>query len=401
MSDHSFSNGQSLTLPTARTVISPYDSNLRFNRIVDHDRKNNDPSKIVYSIAALDILKAVEADQLDQLFKITLAGRQMRSGISMWDTLFNNASRQSLTACIFTAQNDFSPIPQDRVPVVSKYLDFSMSVSRVHLSQVIPGDRVGIAVRDISKEVVYVLLYILEDVCSVTATQTDDDGRSSLIAAINAKMEHAIRIDESTGDMVVVDMEEGNEYNKELATPFVQGLYDTVYDIVKSYSWKPHLLPITPNAFKREELEARLIEQVAKIDELQVSYTEFEDACRAAYQRAKHRGVSGSSKDRRRPKARGESGNQPAPVKQTPPPPIVEIVSLDNKRFIAKLDGDSNPTGISYSFDVESMGNRVVTETFLLNKDLDRANIGESSKLLVLGDQFGPNAYLRYFSLNF
>lgn len=390
-----FSSGQSLALNLqGQKNVQPYDSTLRFNRIVE--RKDNDPTATIYSIDPNAFLKALEHDRLPELFKITLAARPARNGVGIWDTLFNSAPNQGMTGCILLANNDYQPIGQNRVVITSKFLNFSMRVSRVALNQVETGDRIGIAINDIAKGLIYILLYVIEDVCTIPSPEKDDEDRPSLLSAVNVKMEHALRVNYD-GSNTLVNMEEGTVYDQDKAQVFVQWLINVVGDVPSSYPFKPHFLPVNLPAVKRTELEARLQEDVARATP--ISYQDIEALSREAYQRAKplktnnpQKGNQQNGNTRRRPAARPRPGNEL---------PIVEVVTTSEYVYL-KLDDKSNPDNQIYRLDRHDVLDQSVTETFLNNKDLANVLISESNRVFELSDAvFGEGSYLRYFTLNF
>ena len=385
MNMFSFSNGTTTTIDisnqkTPREVVQPYIQDLRFNKIVENKR-NNDPSTIIYSIDHVEFLKSLKNDQLEDLSKITLACRPTRDGVGIWDTLFNSNNRQAITACILTAQHDFSPIPQNRVVVTSQFLNFSMTVSRIHLSQVVKGDRVGIAINDMIRQITYVLFYIVEDKCVVRSNIEDVDEIKTVVPAVNLRMEHAVRSDYE-GNATIVSVNEESSFNDN-AIPFMTWLMDTVYDIPGSYSWKPHFLPLFVKSFERDTIEDRLVAENTNASI--VSYTEFENKCRKLYRQAKQN---------RNIKTREQSDTNRSPIKL----PIIEVVSFEDN-YQVKLDDDR---GSVFIFQKDSLGNQLFTETFLTNQDIKGVVIDESSKLFILSpSKFGENVYLRYFTLNF
>ena len=384
-----FSEGRTTTLVTAHhntftRSIQPYDSTLRFNKIVSS--RDSDPSSFIYSIDPSAFLKVLESDQLKDIITITLAGCPVRNnGVGLWDTLFDSSVKHSMSACVLTAQKDYTPIPQNRTVVASQFLNFSMPVSRVHLSEIVVGDKIGIAINDLTQQLTYILLYTVDERCSVTSTVRNDEGRTSLIPAINLRMEHAIRMDYE-GSATVVDIDEDHPMDP-LAVPFMTWLADTAYDVSQSYPWKPHFIPSIPESFNRELIEERLEKEAPQAKE--VSYSDFEQACRNLYQSFKQQRPAAPVAARRRPKAKTR-GDVRIPL------PRMEVITFANS-FRVKLENDE-----IYAFSKESLGYQNVSETFLMNKDLENIVIEESPKVLILSpSKFGENAYLRYFTLSF
>lgn len=393
MQDRSFSSGRPVLFDLNRPFnVKPYDSSLSFNRIVDAG-KPTDPTSAIYSIDATKILKLLEVDNIDQLFKITLACRPTRNGVGMWDTLFNSANRQAMNACVFAASNNFKPLPQHRVAVVSQHLNYSMLVSRIQLNQLFVGDRVGISINDISKGLVYILLYTIDDVVNVSSPSTSESDRSYMIPGVNLTMDHALRID-NDGNVTVVDMQEDKEFDNTSTTPFVQWLADTVYNIVDAYPWKPHFLPYIANSLDREVIETRLIKEKETAKE--ITYANFLELCQDVYRKSKGRVVTSGNNIRKRPGAK-DTG---APRKQIKLP-VVEVATVGGT-YYAKFDHVDDRSGITYAIPINDLKQYEVTETFLTNEDLIGVNVIESSKLMALSPvPFGENSYLRYFTLNF
>lgn len=396
MQDRSFSSGRPMLFNLNRpasTVTKPYDSSLLFNKIVDPG-KNADPTSAIYSIDAAKILKVLEADNIDQLFQITLACRPTRNGVGMWDTLHNSTNRQSMNACVFAAASDYTPLSQDRVAVISHHLNYAMLISRIQLNQLSVGDKVGISINDISKGLVYILLYTIDTMVNVTSTSTNDNDRSHLIPGVNLTMNHALRIDDES-NVTVVDMQEDQEFDNAKTTPFVQWLVDTVYNIVDAYPWKPHFLPYVVNSLDREVIEARLIKDKAEAKE--ISYSEFQELCRSIYRKSKGRVVTVGNNIRKRPGAKDSN----APRKTQTKLPVVEVATI-GETYYAKFDGIDDRTGTTYAISVDGLEKHKVVETFFTNNDLIGINVIESSKVMPLSPgEFGENSYLRYFTLNF
>lgn len=395
MQDRSFSSARPALFDLSLSKsfnIKPYDSSLLFNRIVDAG-KSGDPTSAIYSIDASKILKVLEADDLNQLFRITLACRPTRNGVGMWDTLFNSANRQSMNACVFSASDSFKPLPQHRVAVVSHHLNYSMLVSRIQLNQLFVGDRVGISINDISKGLVYILLYTIDDVVNITSPSANDSERSFIIPGVNITMDHALRID-NDGNVSVVDMQEDKEFDNTNTTPFVQWLADTVYNIVDAYPWKPHFLPYIVNSLDREVIEARLIKEKETAKE--ITYADFLELCQDVYRKSKGRVVTSGNNIRKRPAAKDSS-----PPRKQIKLPVVEVATV-GETYYAKFDHLDDCSGITYAIPTSDLKQYQVTETFLTNEDLIGVNVIESSKLMALSPvPFGENSYLRYFTLNF
>lgn len=396
MQDRSFSSGRSMLFDLNRPVSSvakPYDSSLLFNKIVDSG-KNSDPTSAIYSIDAAKILKVLEADDIDQLFQITLACRPTRNGVGMWDTLHNSANRQSMNACVFAAANDYTPLSPDRVAVISHHLNYGMLVSRIQLNQLSVGDKIGISINDISKGLVYILLYTIDAMVNITVPSTNGNDRSHLIPGVNITMNHALRIDDES-NVTVVDMQEDQEFDNVKTTPFVQCLADTVYNIVDAYPWKPHFLPYIVNSLNRDVLETRLTKDKAEAKE--ISYSEFQELCRSIYRNAKGRTVTVGNNIRKRPGAKDSN----APKRTQAKLPIVEIATI-GETYYAKFDGMDDNTGTTYAISADSLEKYKVVEKFFTNNDLIGINVIESSKVMPLSPgEFGENSYLRYFTLNF
>lgn len=385
-----FNSGRSVELNlVGQKPVQAYDATLRFNRIIDS--RNNDPSATIYSIDPTAFLKLLENDQLADLFKITLAARPARNGVGIWDVLFNSASHQGLTACILVADNHGRTIPQPRVVVTSQFLDFRMRTSRVALNQVEIGDRIGITVNDMARGTIYVLLYVIEDLCMIPSPVMDVDGRPSLMPAVNVKMEHAIRVNHD-GTTSLAEMEEGNSFDPEILQNFVQWMVNTVNDVPVSYPFKPHFVSINNPSVKRDVLETRLKDDIERATA--ISYDDFEIMCREAYHQAKPPRSTGQQNN-----GRGRKGNGRGRTPNTQP--ILEAVQARNSLYV-KLSADCNPDNTVFRLDIQEVQDRAVTEIFLANRDLEGILIGESNKILVLSkDPFGHDAYVRYLSLNF
>ena len=394
MNQFTFSSGRDFNLSDFTTTsdknnAAPYEPTLRFNEVIDRSR--TDTKDITYSINPEEILKVIEKDELNALYQITLGGKSARDGTGLWDVLFNASVKKSLTACLFTAQADFTPIPRHRVPFTSSYLNYTMYVSRLHLNQIILGDRLGIAIRDMRTRMQYVLLYVVDSFCWTNASVPTSEERGGMIPSINIRMEHAVRID-TQGRTTLVDMEEGVEYDAERANPFVSRLVNGVNQIVDAYPWKPHYVVRTMPSVKRKDLETRFAERSAEATP--ISYEEFDKISRKAYQEAKVRHKNNPN----RGKPRGARSPQNRREIELP---TVEIFQQEG-RFYATFDDASDPTGTMYQVDFSDAGSALKAETFLTGDDLlNVPNLKENNTVMLLSPQFGENATLRYFTLNF
>jgi hypothetical protein len=389
-----FSDGHAapFSIERKRRVVDLYDSNLTFNRIIE--QKQNDAQSIVYSIDSKAMLEELRKENLDALYKITLACRQSRAGNSAWDVLFNEVQLRGNAACIFFTRHDYSPIPQDRIIYASNFLNFSMPITRSHLNHVITGDRFGISINDVTTGNVYVLLYLVEEFgTTIKIGHPDEPGL--LIPGMNVKLEHALLLNHE-GELIISSMEEGAEFNEEKAKPFVEWLIDTVDDIGEGFPWKPHFLPFIPRSYKRSLLEDRLLSQ--KEVAVDVSFDEFEEVCRSAYRRV--RDSRRNSAPRLRPGARNDQRPH-QDNKVDAKPPVVEIFTYNGDYYAHfALGCPTNDT--MYRIPQDSLGKKVSVETFFSNKDLENILIEESSKVLVLSpDRFGDQSYYRLFSLSF
>ena len=394
-SHFSDANAATFTLERKRRQVVLYNPELTFNRIIE--QKSGDPLSIIYSIDSQAFLKELREDNLSSLFKITLACRQTRLGASMWDALFNDSQQSAtpLTSCVFLAQNNYSPIPQDRVMYTSNFLNFNMPITRSHLNHVTTGDRIGIAIYDKAQDKVYVLLYIVEDF-GVAKNTSLDNQLIVTVPAANIKLEHALLLDHE-GNLIIHAMEEDNQFDETVAKPFVEWLIDTVDEIGEGFPWKPHFLPFIPREYRRTEIEEWITQQ--EDHALTVSYDEFEQVCKKAYRRLREPRRNGP---RLRPGAR-ERDEQPRQEKKTAlKPPVIEVATLTDHYLIRfKLGNAGDDT--TYRVECADLGKRIHVETFLSNKDLEHVMIDESSRVMPLSPgKFGTDkAYLRYFSLSF
>lgn len=395
-----FSSGKITTLAAAMPVQNsrPYDVEAKFNRVVE--RKNDDPSNTVYSIDAKAILKALDQEELSPLYLMTLKGKYVRSGVGIWDTLFNEATQSSLTACILAANKNFGAIPPGRTSYTMQFLNYSMPTSRIHLNQMEAGDRLGIAIDDMMNNLVYVLLYVVDSSCTINSDELGKDGRAALIPSINIRMEHAIRIDSNLegqeGNMTVVNMEDDNELNSEQALPFVKRLISNVYNVRDGYSWKPHFTVAQTKSIDYKKLTQRLSETIHSDSLERMSYDDFETLCSQLYN---------SAREKKRNLARNNKkpGNQDKSDRSAPRVsiPMIEVVTLQD-RFVASLPSyGSNPSRV-VSIDKDDAEENATIETSLLNIDLKGSIVEEVSFVYGLPeDSFGPNAHVRYFFVNF
>jgi hypothetical protein len=416
MTNPSFSNGRtdSFTVATntdPRRVAKPYDANFTYHRLAqaggdrpkrDKPGKNNNnaqqaPRMPIYLIDPQALLRVLQEDNLPNLHKLTLLGSPGRNGVhAMWDVLFNMTSRNGLSACIYTATDKFEPIPRSRVSYCSNFLDYSMSSSRIQLSQIESGDRIGIALNDVINGVTYILLSVIDGLTNVLNKDGTGEDRHALIPAVNITVEQILRIDD-TGTMTV-DMDPDNIHDHQNAAPFVQRLYDSVYDITEAYPWKPHFVTIIPQGgINVAEVNARIQDQFQ--NPTVVSYQQFEDLCRQAYQLAYNfgRGSVAGGGIRKRPAAR----NQQLPK--------IEVVTTNTKVYIAFEDNfnpltaagfDPMKTSVIELDKIDDLSKIRIIEPHLCNADVNPAFILEDSTIFHVKYN-DEKAVLRYFELNF
>lgn len=372
----------SLHFPVPPRQGQPYDPNLKFNRLLE--QKNHDFKKATFSIDPVQMLKTLEKDQLTDLAKLTFAARPTpRENVGLWDVLFNYRSYQGLAACIMTTKADYSPIPQERVAFVSKFLNPEMSTSRIHLNQLIKGDRIGIAINNLITGDTYVLLYVVDE---FTAVRHERQGKDSftLLPAVNVSLHHVIKINHE-GQGSLTDMNDQVVYDHDTAQPFVEWLFHAVCDITNAYPWKPHFLPLPLVQKNPELLESSLLNDIEIAKPL--SYDDFLNISKTYYYKAKELSKQKKHQDR--------SDDKENLL------PIVQVLSYD-QYFIVKYDYKYDESATPYRLDKIDLGRYLFTETYLTNKDIGHLLVRESDKILNLSsDKFGPEAYLRLFSVNF
>lgn len=369
-----------LYFPVPPRQGQPYDPNLKFNRLLE--QKNQDLKKATFSIDPVAMLKTLEKDRLNDLAKLTFAARPTpRENVGLWDVLFNYRSYQGLTACIMTAKADYTPIPQDRVAFVSKFLNPEMSTSRIHLNQLVKGDRIGIAISNLITNDTYVLLYVVDE---FTAVKYEKPGKesSALLPSVNVSLHHVIKINHE-GHGSLTDLGDHVTYDQNQAQPFVEWLFHAVCDITNAYPWKPHFLPLPLVQKNPQLLESSLLADIEQAQSL--SYDDFLTMSKTYYYKAKE-----LNKQKRR-----DDKDKDASL------PIVQVLSYQNY-FIVKYDYQYDPQATPYRLEREDLGRYLLTEAYLINSDIGHFLIRESDKILQLSpDKFGENAYLRLFSVNF
>lgn len=361
----------------------PYDPNLKYNRLLE--QRNQDLKKATFSIDPVQILKTLEKDRLQDLEKLTFAARPTpRENVGLWDVLFNYRSYQGLTACIMTAKANYKPISQERVAFVSRFLNPEMSTSRIHLNQLVKGDRIGVAINNLITNDTYVLLYVVDDFTAVRYERPGKD-HSTLLPAVNVSLHHVIKINQE-GQGSLTDMNDHVVYESEKAQPFVEWLFHAVCDITNAYPWKPHFLPLPLIQKDKEALEANLLKDLESAETL--SYDSFLSLSKNYYYKAKELNKRKQSKDQKN-------------TEQDQNLPIVQVISRSD-HLVVKFDYLYDPEAKSYFITKEDLGRYLETEIYLTNKDLENILVQESDKLIVLSsDKFGENTYLRYFSVNF
>lgn len=409
MNQFSFAQARSTNFSLAHQPASqndsPFDPSLRFNRVVRPNE--DDPSAVIYSIDPSSMLSRIEEDDLDALTSITLICKPARRGVSMWDTLFNTANRESISACVLAARHDYQPLGQERIVTAQPFLNFSMPVSRVHLNRVDVGDTVGVGIYDIAKQVTYVLLYRIESTCVVPMPSVrgkplmSKEGRPAVTPGVNCTLDHIIRV-HSDGEANMLDMS-SVVYDEEKAKPFVEHIANAVYDIPVAFPFKPHFTPADTAGFERSKIENRIGRAIPTAKECR--YEDFEAQCRQVYQNARETNTenhrSQNQGDRRAPASR----EKPLPRRndvQKVSPPWIEVATLGDY-FVVLFDGRSRAEYPVMKFHKNTIGKEAITETFLSNNDLHGVDLGECPKIMLLrkNEAFGDDGFVRYLQMNF
>jgi hypothetical protein len=337
--------------------------------------------KPLYLIDPRKILKALERDDLPSLHKLTLLGTSDRNDAHcMWDSLFNQTARHHLSACIFSASPDYSPLPQSRVSFRSTFLDYTKGQSRIHLNQIREGDRIGISIDNATTQVTYVLLYVVEDLCHVAHKPPEGDSVSVMIPAFNVVLEQVMDI--RSTETLTVSMDRDKPFNQEAAQPFIQRLYDATYDITEAYPWKPHFLPVALGRIDKETILQRLRTEYANATE--IGYAEFEALCRKCYNLAASQ-------------LRGQDGSRPKD--QARNLPMVEVFTSED-RVYAKFEMELSPVAGTVSFPRSDLDRVSIVEKHLANKDINFSFILDDLSVFCFKEN-DADWHLRYFRLNF
>jgi hypothetical protein len=400
MSDMSMSfaagSPSKLNTQTVKT-LNPYDPDFKLNKKLGG--YENNPFTLVFSLDPAAILDILHKEDFASLSRLTLRGAAAHGKPGLWDVLWNIARQQSFTACFLTATETFEAIPAKRVVTCSDFIDYSMWVSRLHLNQVQEGDRVGMAIRDAQNATIFMLVYRIDGADSALIEDATGVNRPSLVPAVNLKLEHAFRYMPSTGDQVGLAMDDAEEFDPERLTRFVQHLFDAVNDIPKSFSWKPHFPPIKGSTqFGRRKMEGRLKHQ--RTEAVEVDYPAFVAMCHALYRQAK---MQYDQKRKSQPK-RTEGGDQRKGKPKVEPtrPPMIEVASFGDEILV------TFPSGFIIEHPYVRVRKDTIPETaqliesHLLNKDITNWDDIDTSSLMVLSEEtFGPQATVRYLTVNF
>jgi hypothetical protein len=387
----SFDNGQTVSvsisqLASSPSRILPYNPDLKFNKVIGA----RNPKGASHVINVDKMLRVANGNDLSELYQITLAGRPAHQGVALWDAMFNSTPYRPSTAVLFVAQNNFQPLSQDRIVSRSHFLDYSRHDTRTYLNRIAKGDQIGIAISDPMSGYVYVFLYEAEDPVWVRTKIGDgDDVPTTTVPCINVTMHHALRLNhDDLGEATVTKMGE-REYDHEAAGGFVSQLVDSVLNIDQGFPWKPHFLPQSFLKVDRAVTEERL--KTGLLEVRPVAYNEFLDMCQLLYRQAKHT----QPKPEPVAKPAQSRGRFKKPERQTVLP-VVEVMT-QGTTFYATVPGQETMV----SFTLEDMGQDAQRERFLTNRDLKNTLVKENSNVVILSEEFGENAYLRGFSVNF
>lgn len=395
----SFSNAQKTSVATnffGSTTISPFDNNLTFDRVIQEKRDRNNPR--IHSINSNAILRKLMRDELDSLLKITLVCNSTLDGLVMWDTLFNQTIQTGMMSCVFLADTDFSPIPQKQVVRDSSFLNYAMAHTRLALNRIYVGNKVGIGIYDVASKTVYTLLYEIMSECMVQVGNCADElGQSPLSHAINLELLQICRLN-TDGEGDRIDVREDLE-TTEVQEAFVGCLVNSAMDIMNAWSWKPHFLPEKVSSWDRLTIES-LVEVEAENTDVS-DYDDFEEACRNVYNMGRKLRIN-RERDTPAPangkKGSGNNNNTPRPLT-----PVIKVTTIaGNEMLVVKLFDRNSQAEQTFKFSKDSLGKSAFAERFLLNKDLEVADISDVSGVMVLSsDRFGTNSFVRYLTVNF
>lgn len=394
MSNLSFSKARpvSVAIPSTRKLDLPVDPKLTFNSVI-HTRDNKIETSI-YSIDPVSILDKLEKDQLESLAAITL-GCQIRKDLAVvWDVVFNTLRRDHLIACVFVANNLYHPLTKNKVLTHSQFLDQDRPISRLQENLVDKGDKIGIAIYNQITQKTYVLLYTITGHCLAQHIKGKDDAHRSRTSAVNLTLNHVYVIGEDDAGAERVDVDETVVPSAEAHT-FVEWLATCSNNTRITYPWKPHFLPLIHRTFDRNHIESNL--QSAIDNASKISYDQFEDICRTAYNKIRVKRSAAVNRNRHQKK----DGENPQTERVVFDIPEIEVMTLGTTGliFARVVDHDKNR---SYLFAAPVDNKTVLVEKFLMNEDLKGRILKETTGIFVTEPVPGEAPYiLRSLTVNF
>jgi len=403
MSAISFADAQKTFVVTPKVSTeteAPFDPRLNYNRIIQPaGGMNKFPTR---SIDAGSILKKLEGDKISHLRKITLACSYTRTGLMMWDAHTNLMNIAGWTSCIFLADKDFNPVPRERTVSSSQFLNYEHAGARLRLNRVDIGDKIGIGIYNSVRRTSYILIYEVKSNTVAQDTNGAKGDRPMLIHGVNCELLQVYRFNEKgDGDRIDIGDISSLEDVSHTLQSFVGYLVNTVMDILNSYPWKAHFIPVNVNAWDRDAIEARISSEYTDVE--LGDYDAFEAACRSVYNEARAIKIASL---RNKERAHGNKNKNTETTTERPKAPLVptvEVITLnDTGMILAKLRDENNDNVYLFRFPKDSIADACVTETFLTNADLEGTLITENANVLnVTESVFGESATVRYFTANF
>ena len=355
-----------------------FNQKLPFNKIIQK-KDNNTAADIIHSIDPLEILKVLRSGNFEPLFKISLIANYIQSRVGYWDVLFNSTPDCALSACVFSAQEDFSPIPHRRIRGTSKFLNFKLPVSRVHICDLREGDKLGIGINDHTSRLTYVLIYEISSLSSTSSPTNNNPDVPVMVPVLNVRLGHVFCFNRD-GEGDVYNMEEDIAFDSETGMAFVKAVNDAIHDIPSAYPWKPHFLSTRAEEHAAGDL-AEIVSQA-----VDVSFDVFDDMCRRVY----------SAERYRRKNTRYRQTTQTDPSRD--PLPSITVIRQDDT-FVIQFESTRDLPCHTVRFSADEIGVREKCETFLLNKDNNTdpfygpVSLDEAT--------FGPSATVRRLTINY